>query len=304
MIREITFTDGKESGYGCHQLIIDPDPTHGIMNGRVDHHGCFIWIVIYDLFVHLEKVSIFGFYGILAKSPDGICKVQVDRESRSNSVPGITTFLGGTGCNITGHQVAMQGLADGYFVIPYTIQNYLADQINVARFDTGSPEFEEAHKSVADRFEKLMNIKGKRSTDSFHKEFGKIMWENVGMARNKEGLEKAIEMISELKVEFWKDLKIPGEKEDLNQELEKANRVADFLEIGELMAIDALHREESCGGHFREEYQTGEGEALRNDKDFTYVAAWEYKGEGTDPALHKEPLVFENIEVKQRDYKK
>ncbi len=149
-----------------------------------------------------------------------------------------------------------------------------------------------------------MNIKGKRSTDSFHKELGKIMWEFVGMARNKEGLEKAIVMIRELKSKFWKDLKIPGEKEDLNQELEKANRVADFLEIGELMAIDALHREESCGGHFREEYQTGEGEALRNDKDFTYVAAWEYKGENAEPALHKEPLVFENIEVKQRDYKK
>jgi len=208
------------------------------------------------------------------------------------------------GANRLGASALMQGLADGYFVIPYTIQNYLADQINVARFDTGSPEFEEAHKSVADRFEKLMNIKGNRSTDSFHKELGKIMWEFVGMARNKEGLEKAIVMIRELKSEFWKDLKIPGEKEDLNQELEKANRVADFLEIGELMAIDALHREESCGGHFREEYQTGEGEALRNDKDFTYVAAWEYKGENAEPALHKEPLVFENIEVKQRDYKK
>lgn len=208
------------------------------------------------------------------------------------------------GANRLGASALMQGLADGYFVIPYTIQNYLADQINVARLDTASPEFEEAHKSAADRFEKLMNIKGKRSTDSFHKELGKIMWEFVGMARNKEGLEKAIVMIRELKSEFWEDLKIPGEKEDLNQELEKANRVADFLEIGELMAIDALHRKESCGGHFREEYQTGEGEALRNDKDFTYVAAWEYKGDNAEPALHKEPLVFENIEVKQRDYKK
>ena len=208
------------------------------------------------------------------------------------------------GANRLGASALMQGLADGYFVIPYTIQNYLADQINVPRFNTESPEFEEAHKSVAARLEKLMNIKGKRSTDSFHKELGKIMWEFVGMARNKEGLEKAIGMIRELKAEFWKDLKIPGEKEDLNQELEKANRVADFLEIGELMAIDALHREESCGGHFRDEYQTGEGEALRNDKDFTYVAAWEYKGDNAEPALHKEPLVFENIEVKQRDYKK
>jgi succinate dehydrogenase / fumarate reductase flavoprotein subunit len=208
------------------------------------------------------------------------------------------------GANRLGASALMQGLADGYFVIPYTIQNYLADQINVPRFKIDGPEFEEAHKNVAARFDKLMNINGNRSTDSFHKELGKIMWEFVGMARNKEGLEKAVGMIKELKAEFWKDLKIPGEKEDLNQELEKANRVADFLEIGELMAIDALHREESCGGHFREEYQTGEGEALRNDKDFTYVAAWEYKGDNAEPALHKEPLLFENIEVKQRDYKK
>ncbi len=208
------------------------------------------------------------------------------------------------GANRLGASALMQGLADGYFVIPYTIQSYLADQINVTRFSTDSPEFEEADKNTRERFDKLMNIKGNRSTDSFHKEFGKIMWENVGMARNKEGLEKAILAIRDLKKAFWSDLKIPGKMEDLNQELEKANRVADFLEIGELMAIDALHREESCGGHFREEYQTGEGEALRNDKDFTYVAAWEYKGDNAEPALHKEPLVFENIEVKQRDYKK
>ena len=208
------------------------------------------------------------------------------------------------GANRLGASALMQGLADGYFVIPYTIQSYLADQINVARFSTDSPEFEEADKNTRERFDKLMNIKGNRSTDSFHKEFGKIMWENVGMARNKEGLEKAILAIRDLKKAFWSDLKIPGKIEDLNQELEKANRVADFIEIGELMAMDALHREESCGGHFREEYQTGEGEALRNDKDFTYVAAWEYKGDNTEPTLHKEPLVFENIEVKQRDYKK
>jgi succinate dehydrogenase / fumarate reductase flavoprotein subunit len=208
------------------------------------------------------------------------------------------------GANRLGASALMQGLADGYFVIPYTIQNYLADQINVPRFSTDSPEFDEAHRNATERFDKLMSIKGSRSTDSFHKELGKIMWEHVGMARNKEGLEKAIKLIRELRDEFWKDLKIPGEKEDLNQELEKANRVADFLEIGELMAIDGLHRDESCGGHFREEYQTGEGEALRNDKDFTYVAAWEYKGEDAEPVLHKEPLVFESIEVKQRDYKK
>lgn len=208
------------------------------------------------------------------------------------------------GANRLGASALMQGLADGYFVLPYTIQNYLADQINVPRFKIDTPEFEEADKKVRERFETLMNIKGQRSTDSFHKELGKIMWEYVGMARNKEGLQKAIELIRDLKAEFWKDLKVPGEQAELNQELEKANRVADFIEIGELMARDALHREESCGGHFREEYQTDEGEALRNDKDFTYVAAWEYKGEDKEHELHKESLVFENIEVKQRDYKK
>jgi succinate dehydrogenase / fumarate reductase flavoprotein subunit len=208
------------------------------------------------------------------------------------------------GANRLGASALMQGLADGYFVIPYTIQNYLADQINVPRYKTDAPEFEEAEKNTRERFDRLMNIKGKRSTDSFHKELGKIMWEYVGMARTREGLEKAIGLLKELKKEFWKDLKIPGEQSELNQELEKANRVADFIEIGELMARDALHREESCGGHFREEYQTGEGEALRNDKDFTYVAAWEYTGEGKEHVMHKESLVFENIEVKQRDYKK
>ncbi len=208
------------------------------------------------------------------------------------------------GANRLGASALMQGLADGYFVLPYTIQNYLADQINVPRVSPEGKEFEEAEKSVREHFDNLMGIGGSRTTDSFHKELGKIMWENVGMARNKEGLQKAITAIRELKKEFWKDLKIPGEKEEVNQELEKANRVADFIEIGELMAIDALQREESCGGHFREEYQTGEGEALRNDKDFTYVAAWEYKGDSKEPDLHKETLAFENIEVKQRDYKK
>ncbi|MFC2081346.1 fumarate reductase/succinate dehydrogenase flavoprotein subunit [Bacteroidota bacterium] len=207
------------------------------------------------------------------------------------------------GANRLGASALMQGLADGYFVLPYTIQNYLADQINVPRFNTDAAEFEEADKKVKERFDLLMNIKGKRTSDSFHKELGKIMWENVGMARTKEGLQKAIGLIQELRTEFWKDLKIPGEQTELNQELEKANRVADFMEIGELMARDALNREESCGGHFREEYQTAEGEALRNDKDLTFVSAWEFK-EGKEHELHKEPLVFENIEVKQRDYKK
>ena len=156
---------------------------------------------------------------------------------------------------------------------------------------------------MADQLEKLMAVKGTRSVDTLHKRLGKIMWDYVGMARNKDGLELAIEEIRNLREEFWNSVRIPGELNDLNPELQKASRLADFLELGELMARDALIREESCGGHFREEYQTDEGEALRNDKDFTFVAAWEFKGPGKDHVLHKEPLIFENIEVKQRNYK-
>ena len=207
------------------------------------------------------------------------------------------------GANRLGASALMQGLADGYFVLPYTIQNYLADEINTPRFNTDLPEFEEAEKEVRASLEKLFAIKGTKTVDSFHKRLGKIMWEYVGMARNKEGLIKAQKEIKELKEEFWKDIKIPGEMDDLNPELQKAARMADFLELGELMAIDALNREESSGGHFREEYQTSEGEALRNDKDFTYCAAWEHKGFDKAPLLHKEALKFEDIEVKQRNYK-
>jgi len=207
------------------------------------------------------------------------------------------------GANRLGASALMQGLADGYFVLPYTIQNYLADEINTPRFNTDLPEFEEAEKEVRASLEKLFAIKGTKTVDSFHKRLGKIMWEYVGMARNKEGLVKAQKEIKELKEEFWKDIKIPGEMDDLNPELQKAARMADFLELGELMAIDALNREESSGGHFREEYQTSEGEALRNDKDFTYCAAWEHKGFDKAPLLHKEALKFEDIEVKQRNYK-
>jgi succinate dehydrogenase / fumarate reductase flavoprotein subunit len=197
----------------------------------------------------------------------------------------------------------MQGLADGYFVLPYTIQNYLADQINIPRFSTDLPEFIAAENEVKKQIQKLFDVKGTKPVDHFHRQLGKIMWEYVGMARNKEGLEKAIKLIRELKVEFWKDVKITGENNELNPELEKAGRVADFIELGELMAMDALNREESCGGHFREEYQTPEGEALRNDNDYMYVAAWEFKGDDKEPVLNKEPLEYEAIEVKQRNYK-
>jgi succinate dehydrogenase / fumarate reductase, flavoprotein subunit len=207
------------------------------------------------------------------------------------------------GANRLGASALMQGLADGYFVLPYTIQNYLAHEINTPRFKTDLPEFEEAEKEVQAQLEKLMAVQGTETVDTIHKRLGKIMWEYVGMARNKEGLKQAIKEIEQLKEEFWKQIKIPGELNDLNPELQKASRLADFIELGGLMARDALHREESCGGHFRDEYQTEEGEALRNDADFTYVAAWEYQGDGKEPALHKEPLNFEYIEVKQRNYK-
>jgi succinate dehydrogenase / fumarate reductase flavoprotein subunit len=207
------------------------------------------------------------------------------------------------GANRLGASALMQGLADGYFVLPYTIQNYLAGEINTPRFSTETAEFEAAEKEVSIQLEKLISVKGNQTVDTLHKRLGRIMWEYVGMARKGDSLELAIEEIRNLKEEFWSSVKIPGELHDLNPELQKASRLADFLELGELMAIDALHREESCGGHFREEYQTGEGEALRNDADFTYVAAWEYMGEGKEPVLHKESLKFENIELKQRNYK-
>ncbi|HNW74531.1 MAG TPA: fumarate reductase/succinate dehydrogenase flavoprotein subunit [Bacteroidales bacterium] len=206
------------------------------------------------------------------------------------------------GANRLGASALMQGLADGYFVLPYTLQNYLSGEIKVPRMSTDQAEFIEAEKKVKERLERLMSVKGSKSVDHFHKELGKIMWENVGMGRTEARLNKAIELIRKLRAEFWKDVKIPGKMDALNVELEKANRVADFLELGELIALDAIHRKESCGGHFREEYQTDEGECLRNDEAYKYVAAWEYKGEG-DFELHKEPLVYEEIEVKQRVYK-
>ena len=209
------------------------------------------------------------------------------------------------GANRLGASALMQGLADGYFVIPFTINNYLADQIGVPRMDPSEiPEFNEAKEETISHIDKLLKIGGKRSVDSIHKELGKIMWEHVGMARTKEGLEEAIELLDKLKNEFWANVRIPGKADAINPELEKANRLADFIEIGHLMAMDALQREESCGGHFREEHQTPEGEALRDDKNFNFVGAWEYKGEGKLPELHKETLTFEYVEVKTRDYKK
>jgi succinate dehydrogenase / fumarate reductase flavoprotein subunit len=207
------------------------------------------------------------------------------------------------GANRLGASALMQGLADGYFVIPYTIADYLADQIHVPRFTGKEAEFDEVEKSVNERVKKLMSIKGTQSVDSFHKRLGHIMWEYVGMARNEEGLKKALVEIPKLREEFWKDVRIPGDTAEFNNELEKAGRVADFLELGELIARDALNRTESCGGHFREESQTPEGEAKRDDENFAYVAAWEYKGDGQEPELHKEHLTFEAIKLVQRNYK-
>ena len=207
------------------------------------------------------------------------------------------------GANRLGASALMQGLADGYFVLPYTIQNYLSDQIQVPRFSTDLPEFVEAEKAVKARIDRLMAIKGKQSVDSLHKKLGRIMSDYVGMGRNKAGLEKALVEIDKIKKEFYSDLRIPGEAYTLNVELEKALRLEDFIEIGKLMATDALHREESCGGHFREEHQTEEGEAKRNDDEFMYVGCWEYKGEDQKPELHKEELNYEFVKVQQRNYK-
>ena len=223
------------------------------------------------------------------------------------SVPGLFAIgeanFSDHGANRLGASALLQGLADGYFVLPYTIQNYLADQIQVPRFSTDRLEFDEAEKGIQDRIARLMSIKGKQSVDSLHKKLGHIMWDFVGMGREREGLEKAIVALKALKKEFWSDVRIPGKADDLNVELEKALRLADFIEIGELMARDAHDREESCGGHFRLEHQTPEGEALRHDDQFAYVSCWEYQGEDQDPVLLKEPLDYEFVVRQQRNYK-
>jgi succinate dehydrogenase / fumarate reductase flavoprotein subunit len=196
----------------------------------------------------------------------------------------------------------MQGLADGYFVIPYTIGDYLAG-VERKPISADTPEFDEAEKRVRDGIQRLLDVKGKTTVHEFQRELGQIMWNHCGMARNENGLKEGIQKIRALREKFWSDIHIPGDKDELNQNLEKAGRVADFLELGELMMNDALQRNESCGGHFREEYQTPEGEALRDDDNYSYVAAWEYKGENTPHELHKENLDFESVQLTQRSYK-
>ena len=208
------------------------------------------------------------------------------------------------GANRLGASALMQGLADGYFVIPYTIGEYLADDIRTGAISTDTPEFEAAEKAVKDQLEHFINNKGTKPVDDFHRRLGKVMWDKCGMARNEQGLRSAIEEIRAIREDFYANVRVPGKVDEFNPELEKAARVADFLELGELMCIDALTRNESCGGHFREEYQTEEGEALRDDENFAFVSAWEYKENDPGKAvLHKEELMFENVELKQRSYK-
>jgi succinate dehydrogenase / fumarate reductase flavoprotein subunit len=223
------------------------------------------------------------------------------------SVPGLYSLgecnFSDHGANRLGASALMQGLADGYFVIPYTVGDYLASDIRTGEIPTNSPEFDAAEKEVKERLDHLINNNGTKSVDHFHKLLGKIMWDKCGMARNEAGLKQAITEIQALREEFWKDVRVPGTLNEFNQELEKAGRLADFLELGELMCKDALDRAESCGGHFREESQTEEGEARRDDDNFKYVAAWEYSGNPSDPKLNKEELSYENIELKQRSYK-
>jgi succinate dehydrogenase / fumarate reductase flavoprotein subunit len=229
----------------------------------------------------------------------------VDYELQTN-VPGLYALgeanFSDHGANRLGASALMQGLADGYFVAPYTVGNFLADEIYEKAVEISHPAFAEAEKEVSDRINTLMNIKGKQSVESFHKRLGKIMWEKCGMARNAKGLQEAITEIQALKKEFWSDVRIPGEIGEMNPELDKANRVADFIELGELMCKDALNRNESCGGHFREEFQTPDGEALRDDDGYMYVSAWEYAGD-SNWNLHKEILKYDVIKPTQRNYK-
>ena len=207
------------------------------------------------------------------------------------------------GANRLGASALMQGLADGYFVLPYTVQNYLSDQIYIGKISDQTPEFDAAEKAAIDKEEALMNTKGTHSVDHFHKHLGKVMWEYVGMARNTESLTKAKGLVKEIEEEFWKDVRIPGQRDAMNPELEKAYRLADYFELAQLIIDDAMHREESCGGHFRTEHQTEDGEAMRDDDHFMYVAAWEYQGHGKPEVMYKEELNYENIKVQKRNYK-
>ncbi|HXW69081.1 MAG TPA: fumarate reductase/succinate dehydrogenase flavoprotein subunit [Dissulfurispiraceae bacterium] len=229
----------------------------------------------------------------------------VDYNLQSN-IPGLFVLgeanFSDHGANRLGASALMQGLADGYFVISYTIANYLAGT-KPGKLNTGSPEFMQSIQDSETLIKRLLSVNGRRTVNEFHRELGSIMWDNAGMSRSRESLEKALKLIPELRAEFWENVRVTGSEAELNQELEKAGRVADFLEFGELLALDALHRNESCGCHFRTEYQSPESEALRDDENFSYVAAWEFIGPGKEPELHREPLVFENVKLAVRSYK-
>ncbi len=230
----------------------------------------------------------------------------VDYHLMSN-VPGLFVLgeanFSDHGANRLGASALMQGLADGYFVISYTIADYLAGLLGDPIVPTDDPAFAQVETEVNDQVDRLLAVNGTRTVDHFHRELGKILWDYCGMARDRTGLEKALSEIPALREEFWSDVRVPGSADTINQSLEKAGRVADFLEFGELMVTDALAREESCGGHFREESQTEEGEALRDDENFSFTSAWEFEGVGAEPTLHKEPLTFEHVPLTQRSYK-
>lgn len=230
----------------------------------------------------------------------------VDYNLMSN-VPGLHVLgeanFSDHGANRLGASALMQGLADGYFVIPYTIGSYLSGEFNKKRPQPSDPAFQQTEKEVRERVQRLLSINGTRSVDSFHRELGLLMWDKCGMARDKAGLEEAIARLPKLREGFWRNVKILGAEENINQSLEKAGRVADFLEFGELMCRDALDRNESCGGHFRVEYQTPDGEALRDDDNYAHVSAWKYEGEGKEPTRLKEPLVYETVKLATRSYK-
>ncbi|MFO8028305.1 MAG: FAD-binding protein, partial [Cyclonatronaceae bacterium] len=225
----------------------------------------------------------------------------------SSTIPGLYVLgeanFADHGGNRLGASALMQGLADGYFVIPYTLSDYLAENLHAEKIPTDHEAFDEAEKETMDRINKLLNVNGKKTVLDFHRELGELMWNNVGMSRNRENLESVIKKIGELREEFWKDVNIPGENNTLNKYLEYALRVADYMELGELMARDALDREESCGGHFREEHQTEDGEAVRDDENFSNVSCWEYKGDDKEPVKHEEDLNFEFVTPTQRSYK-
>jgi succinate dehydrogenase / fumarate reductase flavoprotein subunit len=230
----------------------------------------------------------------------------VDYDLMSN-VPGLFVLgeanFADQGANRLGASALMQGLADGYFVLPYTIGDYLAPLLGQAPVPVDDPAFKESERAVNEQVHKMLSISGNRTVDDIHRELGKVLWDNCGMSRSEQSLTKALSAIPAIREEFWKNVRVLGENETRNQSLEKAGRVADFIEFGELMVRDALHRNESCGGHFREEYQTEDGEALRDDEHFSYVAAWEFTGVGVDPELHKEPLEFEYAHPSTRSYK-